>query len=334
MARTPLIQQLIDLNKQRILDNLRDGATVSYGARLAMPEIAELEAIVDMEKQARIQQSAAQEGQPQDVAAINNQQQQDREWINNPLADTLGAFSLGAGKMANDTLVGGTGYGLGVLGRAVEAISPWSGEDEEETLRRMKLRALGVSRRIMPTTRVYNDSWLTSGAKGVLGFHNAIEDEINALRKDWIGDNPSRIAELFEGSGSSFGFMASRAALASNPITALFALSGLEALSEAGGFMGDAYRRGMYDKGALSTATKSLGTNFLLNMALDYGTSRLSPYVRNIQNPYKRWAAGAGAEILNEIMQEPSQHVIENAALNSLNNGTGFTGELWDSSKD
>ena len=187
---------------------------------------------------------------------------------------------------------------------------------------------------MLPSTRVYRDSWLTSGAKATLGLHNSLEDFLNELRTKTLGENPSRIAELFEGSGSSFGFMLSRAALASNPLTALLIHSGLEALSEAGGFMGDAYRNGQYDNGALGTATNSFASNFILNAALDRLTSRLSPYVQGIENPYVKRIAEGASEVLNEILQEPSQHVIEQAATNSLNNGTGFLPELGESAKE
>ena len=257
----------------------------------------------------------------------NEVQPQDRAWVNNWLADSVGAFGIGMGNMANDTVVGGLGWILGNIGRGIEAISPFSGTDTEalDTLMRA-----GVSDEVINSLPLHRDSWFTTGAKGTLWAHNRLEDQLNALRTSWLGENPSWLAEVSEGSGSSFGFMAVKKLLESNPITAILAHSGLEALSEAGGFMGDAYRNGMYDR-AIGTANKSFATNFLLNAALDYGTGRFSKTIQGIQNPYKKWAAETASEIANEIFQEPSQHVIEEAAMNSMRNGTGYLGELGQS---
>ena len=35
-------------------------------------------------------------------------------------------------------------------------------------------------------------------------------------------------------------------------------------------------------------------------------------------------AVKTGAELLNETVHEPTRHVIEEASMNSLNNGTGY----------
>lgn len=87
--------------------------------------------------------------------------------------------------------------------------------------------------------------------------------------------------------------------------------------------MGDAYRNGLYDR-AIETANKSFATNFALNAALDWGTGRFSKTVQGIQKPYNKCAAETASEIVNEILQEPSQHVIEQAAMNSLQKSKGF----------
>ena len=103
------MQELIARNRQEIIDRLIDGATIPQWARTMNPDVGMLEALAELEKQARIQSSISHEAQPQDVATLNNQPQ-DRAWVNNLAADTVGAFGLGVGKMMNDTLVGGTGY--------------------------------------------------------------------------------------------------------------------------------------------------------------------------------------------------------------------------------
>ncbi len=205
---------------------------------------------------------------------------QDRAWVNNYLADTVGAFSLGVGNMANNTVTGGLGWILGNIGRGIEYISPFSGEDTKSL---NYLRKAGVSEETINSQNLRRDSWVTSGAKGMLWAHNRIEDQLNAYAS-WLGENPSMLAEIAEGSGSSFGFMAVKKLLESNPLTAILAHSGLEALSEVGGFIGDAYRNGLYDR-ALGTSLKNFGTNFALNAALDWGTGRFSKTIQNIQNP-------------------------------------------------
>ena len=248
----------------------------------------------------------------------------------NILADTVGAFGLGAGKMMNDTIVGGTGLILGGLGRGVEAISPFSGWDNDTLTH---LANLGLTPQQAYEISPHRDSWLTSAAKGTLGIHNAIEDQINSLRTSMLGDNPSKVAEVLEGSGSSIGFLLSGLLLGSNPFTGALWAGASEALSEAGGFMGDAYRQGMYDNGALSTAGKSFLANLILNTGLNATVGRFNPYIDAIKNPFVRWGLTFPAEQINELLQEPSQQVIQQAAQNSLANGTDFLPELGQSVK-
>ena len=262
-------------------------------------------------------------------------------------ADTVGAMGIGAANMLHSTVLGGGGYILGALGRGVEAISPFSGLDKEATRQREQLRALGyLPRRLLPNTRVYNDSWLTSAAKGSLSLKNFLDEYvIDPARTYMLGEDPTKLAKVMEGTGSVLGFLLAGAGanyLAGLPSWAGWVggltKGGLESLSEAGGFLADAYKRGQYGDAALAAATNNLAANVLVNSALELGGRGLSSIVNNalpqtIHPFFNRVVEGAG-EVLNEIFQEPSQHVIEEASTNSLNNCTGFwTNELWESTK-
>ena len=250
----------------------------------------------------------------------------------NDLGTLSGAFGLGAASMANNTLVGGLGYGLANLGRVVEWISPYSGEtisDNDRTILYMNGYTDDKINQIAP----YQDSWITSGAKNVLSAQNVVDDWIKEQRDDLLGDNPTMGARVSEGAGSSIGYMLSMLATRANPLLAA-AVGGVgEALSEAGGFMGDAYREGQYDKGAISAANKGFAANALLNTGLNIALSPFGGLAGKIENPVGRYVVGTGQEVLNEMLQEPSQNVIEQAAKNSLNNGTGFLSELGESAK-
>ena len=337
--RRPAIERLRDAYRVDLLEAVvYDGYEIPEWAK-SIPGMAELERLgQQIRQEMAMQSSIAAQAQPQDAQALSAQPQ-DRAWVNGyGIGDTVGAFGVGMGRMVNDTAIGGLGAITGALGRGVEYISPFSGEDREATQRRELLRALGVSRRYMPETRVYNDSWLTKGAKGILFAHNKIDDALEAFKKYAVGDNPSILAELFEGAGSSTGYALLAYLAGGNLITKALAEAAGESLSEAGGFLADAYRRGQYDQGAISGMLQSFGTNFLLNGALDLSIGHFSPIFENVykNNPIKlRMARGVG-QILNEILQEPGQQVIEQAVTNTLNKGgnwSDFWGELKQSAQ-
>ena len=67
-----------------------------------------------------------------------------------------------------------------------------------------------------------------------------------------------------------------------------------------------------------------MAANTALNTTLNYGLGLFAPWTENIRNPLTRYAAQTGTEVLNEILQEPSQQTIEKAALDSLHNGGNF----------
>lgn len=266
---------------------------------------------------------AIQSGEVQDALIQQSQQ-------GSLLGDTAGAFALGAANMLNNTLVGGTGLVLGGMGRGVEAISPFSGRDNELY---NQLLDFGTSGERAEELAPYEDSWLTSAAKGSLAVHNSIDDTLKDWRTQIIGENPSQLAEIFEGTGSSIAFLLAGLLLGHSPLAGALIAGSTESLSEAGGFLGDAYRQGQYDNGALSTAGKNFLANLALNTGLNATIGRFNPKIDAIKNPFKRWAVGGLAEIGNELLQEPSQQVIEQASQNSLNNGTDFSSELWQSAQ-
>ena len=246
------------------------------------------------------------------------------------VGDTLGAFGIGAGSMLNNTLTGGVALGLGNLGRITEAISPYSGWDNDILTH---LANLGLTSAEAYEQSPYRDSWLTSMGKGTLAVHNAIDDALGDLRTQTLGSDPSLLARGMEGFGSNIGFIIAMALASTNPLTAALAGGALESISEAGGLLGDAYRKGLYDKGAIGAANKSFLANMALNTTLDYALGPFGKATAGIKNPFLRFLAGGISEQFNELPQETLQQVIEQAAMNSLENGTNFLPELGQSIK-
>ena len=114
-------------------------------------------------------------------------------------ANTAAPFAIGAANMVNDTVLGGSGLILGNLGRGVEAISPFSGRDEELAT---YLSKWGANKDYINQVAPYRDSWLTSASKGVLGVHNYVSDALDSYEQKVIGDNPNTMQQLMKGAGS------------------------------------------------------------------------------------------------------------------------------------
>ncbi|MBQ3586256.1 MAG: hypothetical protein II964_06020, partial [Synergistaceae bacterium] len=244
------------------------------------------------------------------------------------LGSLLSAFGIGASNMVNNTVLGGVlGQFPGFLGSYVEKFSPFSGEQNEDVLRLVKMGfPLKEAREIYP----YRDSWLTSLGKSSLALNNYIGDYIQDWRNNTIGDNPTYAEQAVEGAGSSVGFMGTGLLTAlgtGNPFLGAIASGATEALSESGGVLADAYRQGMYREG-LEAANKSFLANLALNSVLNAFLGPFSKGTAAIRNPITRHLAGTAGQVLNEIIQEPSQKVIENAANESLNNGGEFVSAL------
>ena len=128
--------------------------------------------------------------------------------------------------MLNSTVLGGGGYILGALGRGVEAISPFSGLDKEATRRRERLRALSyLPRRLLPNTRVYNDSWLTSAAKATLGLYNRLDKSLQQARTYALSEHPSGLANGMMVTGMLVGIYVVILLLMYNPITKTLVLN-------------------------------------------------------------------------------------------------------------
>gem|GEM_PF-5271017 len=244
----------------------------------------------------------------------------------------LGAAGIGAGRMLNNTITGGLAQFLGSLGSITEYVSPFSGSQAKD---RVRLMSLGIPYETAKEIYPDQDSWLTSGAKGLLGAQNYIDDNLTELRNEVVGYNPSYGTQVAEGTGSSLGFMGAgygASALASlaglGPVgvvlAGLIAAGATEALSESGGTLGDAYRQGKYDDGGLAAANKSFAANALLNAGLNYVGGHFSPLTSNIRNPITKFAVNTLGQIGNELLQEPSQQTIEKATQDSLNNGGNF----------
>lgn len=262
----------------------------------------------------------------------NNAQKSNAE---NPLyslyANTAAPFAIGAANMMNDTVLGGLGYGLGVLGRGVESISPFSGRDDDLEL---WLWQHGANKDYIDKATPYRDSWLTSGAKATLAGHNYASDALDNYEQQVFGENPNFIQEVFKGSGSSIGYLLSGYLLGATPLSAALWSAASEAISETGGFLGDAYRNGQYDNGALGVATQSLLANLALNSLLNSIVGHFEPNVENATGAFNLWTKRAGEQVLNEILQEPSQQVIERAAQNTLYGTDGFLSNLGEAIKE
>ena len=246
------------------------------------------------------------------------------------MGDTLGAFGIGAANMVNDVALGGAGLILGNAGRIAEAVSPFSGWDNDTLTH---LANLGMTPEEAYKISPHRDSWLTSMGKGALAARGALGEALNDARTQVIGNDPSFTARAFQGWGSNVGYFLTMLALNSNPLTAALAAGGLESLAEAGGMLGDAYDSGQYGNEALNAANKSFVSNFILNSTLNRIFGPVGKATEAIKNPFLRYLASGITEILNEEFQEPSQEVINQAAMNSLNNGTDFLPELGQSVK-
>ena len=243
----------------------------------------------------------------------------------NDLLTLLGAAGIGAGNMLNNTVFGGAGQILGTLGAGVEYISPFSGNQNDKVMDAMRLGVpYETAKQLYPNI----DSWLTSLGKGSLEIQNAIAEPLSNARQSLLGDNPTLAAQIAEGTGSSLGFMLAglggRALAGGSNIAGALASGLTEALSESGGTLGEAYRQGRYDDGGLATANKSLAANAMLNFALDSSLGRFAPHTEKIRNPFTRFGVQTGEQIINELLQEPSQQVIEKAANRDLYGGEDF----------
>lgn len=264
---------------------------------------------------------------------------QDNSFTDN--GNWLEAAGIGASNMLNNLVLGGSGQILGSIGDIVERFSPFSGSRAND---RYRLIAAGLHPEIAQQLSPDQDSWLTALGKYALQAHNSIDDSIRDWRNNAIGDNPSYGTQVAEGVGSSLGFMgaglAGTALSGGNVLTGAI-LSGLtEALSESGGTAADAYRQGLYDNGGLAAANKSFAVNALLNAGLNKYMGMFSPWMSRIRNPITRYATQTAGEVLNELVQEPSQQTIEKSAQQSLYNGGNFVTALgqnipdwWDTAK-
>ena len=257
----------------------------------------------------------------------------------NPLytlyANTAAPFAIGAANMVNDTVLGGSGLILGNLGRGVEAISPFSGRDEELAT---YLSKWGANKDYINQVAPYRDSWLTSASKGVLGVHNYVSDALDSYEQKVIGDNPNAWQRNFRGAGSVLGFLATGALAHSNPLLSALLMGGSEALAEAGSFYADAYRNGQDMDKALWTANKSLAANTVLNTGLNFVLSpfgKLAGKIDPATSPYKRYIVESLLEgLLNEPLQETSQQTIEKAAQDTLQGNNGFMSNLGERIKE
>lgn len=240
----------------------------------------------------------------------------------------LTEFGIGVGQTANDTVIGGAGLLTGGLGKLFDS----GGVSNEE---RDELRNAGFSDEEIDNYFPLEESWLSKKAQDILSVRNYIADSLNRASLENVGDNPTLLARTLRGAGTSAPFAAAGLLMSnlgggalSRGLLGALTSGGLESLTEAGGFLGEQYRNGQYNNGAVGNAWKDAITNFVLNTGLDFSVGRFAPYIQALPNGGERFIYGGLAEIANELLQEPSQQVIEQAAQNAQAKGTPFMSEL------
>ena len=255
--------------------------------------------------------------------------------------DTFNSLKAGTLQVLANTALGVPAHWLGNVGA----------HEDDDPLGDNGIYAWGLRRQGLSEPEVQNalaakraEAGYTDNTPGVRASKWLL-DKYNAAQ-DWIQEdykrnvpNPDAWDEAVHGVGTTVGsYLAGLGAYAAGmpfgPVAAglmgAAASGGLEAANEGADVLANAYKQGKYNEG-LDAANKSFITNMGLNTALDFTAGRFNPLLSKINNPFLRWLAETGAETVNEaVMQEPMQGVIEGAATNTVNDGSGFWGNLWD----
>ncbi|MBQ8691661.1 MAG: hypothetical protein IJ520_00760, partial [Synergistaceae bacterium] len=255
--------------------------------------------------------------------------------------DTFNSLKAGTLQVLANTALGVPAHWLGNVGA----------HEDDDPLGDNGIYAWGLRRQGLSEPEVQNalaakraEAGYTDNTPGVRASKWLL-DKYNAAQ-DWIQQdykrnvpNPDAWDEAVHGVGTTVGsYLAGLGAYAAGmpfgPVAAglmgAAASGGLEAANEGADVLANAYKQGKYNEG-LDAANKSFITNMGLNTALDFTAGRFNPLLSKINNPFLRWLAETGAETVNEaVMQEPMQGVIEGAATNTVNDGSGFWGNLWD----
>ena len=242
---------------------------------------------------------------------------------NDPLT-LAGAFALGAGQTINDSTVGLASLILdNARASAVESrqkyvdMLKYAGISNEEAEKRV------------PASK--QSDFYKNATNPTLALQSSINKKLNGWQNDLLGDNPTPLANMFHGSGTSVGYMAGMALHSYLPVLGYLLRVGGEGVAEASRFLLNAYDNGLYDKdpdAVTAAANKVLGTNAAYDAVYDRIAGPFSKMFNGIINPYMQFGARTVGELSEENLQEPTQDTIQEAALNSLTKGTNFLPEL------
>ncbi len=222
----------------------------------------------------------------------------------NFLEQTAIPLGLGIGKAASNALFGGLGAALQGLGQMNEAMQRQAQADYQSRLQRN-----GPSES-MPIPSL-PQSGLSRAGEWLLGVNDRAQAGADAIRMDFLGDNPNLYSRTMQGLGAmAVPLYLSWAAGGGWP--GAFANAGIEAAAETGDFATD-----MHTQGRRDTAWVNL-MNFLTNAGLGLLLER--PVNEGLKPMTQKdlWRA-LGLQILGEagkeaLVQEPLQRIIYDAS--------------------
>lgn len=248
------------------------------------------------------------------------------------LENAAKAFGYGVLDFGNSLFLGGLAQASKNLGRIPEWLNWTSGESISPEGRARLIRS-GYSPAEIDQMFPYEKSWLSQGGD-ILAKQGAINKEtIGNWETEALGDNPSTVLRSIRGTGTTLGSViagiAAALATGGNPLAGAAAMGAIEAGAESGGVTIDAQRKGLLDNGGVGAANNTFLANVVLNTMLDYTLG--GPFGRfagKVKNPVARFGTRIASEVTNELLQETTQGVIEQAANNQMDNGTNFLPEL------
>lgn len=258
---------------------------------------------------------------------------------NNTPLELLGTAALGAGEMSSNAFTGVGGrilnklisltYGYHEPPQGEYALGKSVGLTDDEIRRQYNTN--------ITTGKPFSEELLTDNifarTRGKLADVNAsIQDTLKGWNEQLVGTNPTPLTEMFHGTGTSGGHMGTMGAMKyfGGPAIAWALAHGLgESFAEYGEYLTQAHKLGLdRNPNYLKVGDDMFATNTGLNFGLDALMGFFSPLGDGIKNRAGKWLFDSAMEVGNENLQEPSQQVIQEAAMNALQNNTNFYDEL------
>ena len=242
--------------------------------------------------------------------------------MSNPLEQTIIPLWIGAGKTSGNAFLGAPGAALRGLGQL-------TGDYPEPTDEQLKLQSeikrsmneyLGLPENFLASSPFsQSQNYFTRLGNFLLGANAQLQENVNAAREDFIGNEENLYTHALEGLGAM-------------SIPLMFGPIG-KGITEAGAETGD-FATGAYGRGKLNEEGEKVALkNFLTNLALNGGLSTI-PNGKEILNKIdklRKWGAmeeimmNFGKEVLEEIfMQEPAQRIINDASSEAINGENNF----------